>query len=81
MTNTASRRAPESGPGPATCASTQTQSAPGTVSMPASFASWRNGRIAGSTSASADADRRRDERAWEAVREPDDEDESQSGRR
>ena len=42
---------PDSGPGPATCDSTQTQSAPGTVSMPASFASWRNGRIAGSTSA------------------------------
>ena len=38
-------------PGPASSASIRTQSAPGTVSIPASFASCRNGRISGSASA------------------------------
>ena len=44
-------RRPDAGPGPASSASIRTQSAPGTVSMPASFASWPKGRINGSASA------------------------------
>ena len=44
------------------------------MSIPASFASCRNGRIAGSTSASDDPDRGGDERPRQAVGEPDDED-------
>ena len=69
------------GPGRRPATSTQTQSAPGTVSMPASFASWWKGRIAGSTSARPTPIAVADERARQAVREPGDEDDSQSGRR
>ncbi len=52
-TTSARARRPDAGPGPASSASMRTQSAPGTVSMPASFASWEKGRIRISASVAA----------------------------
>ena len=65
---------PESGPGPATCASTQTQSAPGTVSMPGLVRELAEREDRRQHEREPDPDRGRDERARQAVREPDDED-------
>ena len=72
-TKIASARRPDAGPGPASSASIRTQSAPGTVSIPASFASCAKGRISGSTSAATTPIARRRRAARQAGREPDDE--------
>ena len=69
-TKSASARRPEAGPGPASSASIRSQSAPGTVSIPASFASCANGRIERERQRGDGPDRGRDERPRQAGGEP-----------